>query len=165
MKDALAIHRLLLEREIQHEIVRLPTLITNAAELPSVLGLPPSRCLVTRVYCYDLRYLVAVIVPAGTEPRLEAIKQAVGALVVEPADVDTVNRETDYSADLVAPLLLPDNMVILVDQRLVDSLDLDDVVYTATGEGSTALGIRSFDLWSLSGAKPVTLARPVRSGT
>src|SRR5215212_7608731 len=115
MKDALAIHLLLLEREIQHEIVRLPTLITNAAELPSVLGLPPSRCLVTRVYCYDLRYFVAVIVPAGTEPSLDAIKQVVGALVVEPADVDTVNRETDYSADLVAPLLLPDNMVMLVD--------------------------------------------------
>jgi prolyl-tRNA editing enzyme YbaK/EbsC (Cys-tRNA(Pro) deacylase) len=164
MKDALAIHRLLLEREVQHEIVRLPTSIANAAELPSVLGLPSSRCLMTRVYCYDLRYLVAVIVPAGTEPSREAIKQAVGAVAVEPADVDTVNRETDYSAELVAPLLLPDNMTMLVDQRLVDGLDVDDVVYTATGEGSTALGIRSFDLWALTGAKPVTLARPVRSG-
>lgn len=164
MKDALAIHRLLLEREIQHEIVRLPTLITHAAELPSVLGLPPARCVVTRVYRYDLRYLAAVIVPADTEPSLEAIKQSVGATAVEPADAATVNRETDYSAELVAPLLLPDTMDMLVDQRLVDRLDVDDVVYTATGEGLTALGIRSFDLWVLTGAKPVTLARPVRSG-
>ncbi|MEO5878177.1 MAG: YbaK/EbsC family protein [Streptosporangiaceae bacterium] len=165
MKDALAIHRLLLERETQHEIVRLPSQISSAVELPSVLGLPPSRCMVTRIYACDLWQLVAVIVQAGTEPNLSAVREAVGALVIEPADVDTVNRETDYSAELVAPLLLPDSMTVLVDQRFVDRLDVDDVVYTATGEGSTALGIRSFDLWALSGAKPVNLARPLRSGT
>lgn len=164
MKDALAIHRLLLERETQHEIVRLPSVISHADELPRVLDLPPERCLVTRIYNVGRRDLAAVILPAGARPAYEVIRRALGSdRLVRPAPADTVNKVTDYVSELVAPLLLPENMPILVDQRLVDDLDVDTVVYTATGEGSTALGIRSFDLWALTGAKPCTLTGPLRS--
>ncbi|MCQ0017650.1 hypothetical protein [Actinomadura madurae] len=56
MKDALVIHRALLEWEAVHEIVRLPVAMGNADELPKALGLPADRCLVTRVYsCEDAR--------------------------------------------------------------------------------------------------------------
>ncbi|MFB4316410.1 aminoacyl-tRNA deacylase [Actinomadura sp. 21ATH] len=170
MKDALTIHRSLLEQEIQHEIVRLPAGIARADELPGALGLPAGRCLATRIFaCNDVqsgrRFLAGVIVPAGTEPPAEPVRQATGARLIRPARADLVNSVTEYAADLVCPLLLPDGMPVLVDQGMLDALPLDDVVYTATGEASTALGIRASDLCALSGAKPVRLSggeRPER---
>ncbi|MFS2292667.1 MAG: hypothetical protein FWJ90_08165, partial [Actinomadura sp.] len=88
MKDALTIHRALLEWEAVHEIVRLPFALARADELPRALGLPPERCLVTRVHSCDdhrgehrggRRFLTAVIVPAGGRPSAEAVRRAVGA--------------------------------------------------------------------------------------
>ncbi|WP_395111087.1 aminoacyl-tRNA deacylase [Actinomadura sp. SCN-SB] len=162
MKDALTIHRALLEREIQHEIVRLPIAISRSGELPGALGLPSERCLATRVFaCNDVyrsrRFLTAAIVPAGSEPSAEAARLAVSARLIRPARADLINTVTEYAADLVCPLLLPDSVRVLIDRTLVESLPVDDVVYTATGEPSTALGIRALDLFALSRAEPVHL--------
>ncbi|MGI5166118.1 aminoacyl-tRNA deacylase [Spirillospora sp. CA-253888] len=167
MKDALTIHRALLERETLHEIVRLPLAIAHADELPKALGLPADRCLVTRVFaCNDVyrgqRFLAGVIVAAGVRPPAEAVRHAVGARLVRPARADLVNKVTAYAAGLVCPLLPPGGMPMLVDQRVLDGLPSDEVVYTATGEASTALGIRALDLYALSGAKPVALFGPGR---
>ncbi|WP_018654224.1 aminoacyl-tRNA deacylase [Actinomadura flavalba] len=165
MKDALAIHRSLLERQTHHEIVRLPSPIGHADELPRALGLPAVRCLVTRVYaCNDVmrghRFLCAVIVPAGFRPHAEAVRLAVGARLIRPARPDIVNRATQYAAGLVCPLLLPASMPVLIDENAVGDRPCDDVVYTATGEASTALGLHVLDLYALSGAKPVLLGEP-----
>ncbi|XRQ07290.1 aminoacyl-tRNA deacylase [Actinomadura welshii] len=165
MKDALTIHRALLEWEAVHEIVRLPRALAHADELPKVLGLPADRCLVTRVYSCDdahghRRFLAAVIVPAGGRPAAEAIRRTVGAKTIRPARADLVNAVTEYAAGLVCPLLLPDDMPVLIDQRVTDTLPADDVVYTATGEASTALGIRGRTLYALSHAKPADLTIP-----
>lgn len=192
MKDALAIHRALLEWEILHEIVRLPVAMTTADELPKALGLPAERCLVTRVYACEggragesvhayeggragdgvlgrdgvhvsdggrrgRRFLAGVIVPAGRRLPAEAVRRAVGARTVRPAHPDLVNAVTEYAAGLVCPLLLPDSMPLLIDPLLAGGLDTDDVVYTATGEASTALGIRGGSLYALCHAKPMDL--------
>ncbi|TDD68133.1 hypothetical protein E1293_37335 [Actinomadura darangshiensis] len=168
MKDALAIHRALLEWEAVHEIVRLPVAMAHADELPKALGLPAERCLVTRVYACDSvrrgpRFLAGVILPAGVRPPAEAVRLSVGARTVRPANANVVNAVTEYAAGLVCPLLLPDSMPLLIDHRLVDGLPADDVVYTATGEASTALGIRAGSLYALCHAKPVDLAAPPSS--
>ncbi|GLZ14845.1 hypothetical protein Acsp04_50800 [Actinomadura sp. NBRC 104425] len=160
MKDALTIHRALLERETTHQIVRLPVAITHADELPRALGLPARRCLVTRVYtCDDVRperrFLTGVVVAAGDLPPAEAVRRAVGARLIRPARPDLVNAVTEYAAGLVCPLLLPEGMPLLVDQSVVNANPLDEVVYAATGEPSTALAIRCLDLYAISGAKPV----------
>jgi prolyl-tRNA editing enzyme YbaK/EbsC (Cys-tRNA(Pro) deacylase) len=162
MKDALAIHRALLEWETVHEIVRLPVAMADADELPKALGLPADRCLVTRVYSCDdarrgRRFLTGVVVPAGRRPAAEAVRLTVGARSVRPAHADVVNAVTEYAAGLVCPLLLPDSMPLLIDHRLVERIPDDDVVYTATGEASTALGIRAGSLYALCHAKPVDL--------
>ncbi|GAA4618052.1 hypothetical protein GCM10023195_80890 [Actinoallomurus liliacearum] len=162
MKDALSIHRLLLERQMAHEIVRLPRHIGSADDLPEVLGLPPSRCLCTRVYLpyepgrlYTAHHpLVAVIVTAGTRPAPAAVADALGVPEVRPAPVDLVNEVTDYAAELVAPLLLPAEVTTLVDQRAAHG---DEVVYTTTGEAWTALGIHTLDLFTLCDAKPTPI--------
>jgi prolyl-tRNA editing enzyme YbaK/EbsC (Cys-tRNA(Pro) deacylase) len=164
MKDALAIHRMLLERETLHEIVRLPRAITHADELPEVLGLPARRCLATRVYAFSTtsgvqRFLAAVVVEAGFQPPSESLRLALGARSVRPAPAALVNNATEYAADLVAPLLLPKTVEILIDQRILDVSHQDVVAYTATGEPYTALGIRTLDLWTLSGAQPVILGK------
>lgn len=163
MKDALSIHRLLLERQTAHEIVRLPRAITSADELPDVLGLPPARCLCTRLYAHrtpDERRLAAVIVRAGTWPSTGAIAGALDVVTVSPAPDDLVNEVTDYAADLVAPLMLPDEITVLIDERTARVAD--DVVYTATGEACTALGIHALDLFALCDAEPVPSRKPGR---
>ncbi|MBO2461307.1 aminoacyl-tRNA deacylase [Actinomadura violacea] len=189
MKDALTLHRALLEWEAVHEIVRLPIGIAHADELPKALGLPADRCLVTRVFTCDddsggghggghggglggglgrggprrdrgrgRRFLAGVIVRAGDRPPGEAVRRAMGAARVVPARADLVNAVTEYAAGLVCPLLLPESMPLLIDQRLADGPPGPDVVYTPTGEPSTALGIRGHDLAALCQAKPVDLA-------
>lgn len=162
MKDALSIHRLLLEHQTPHEIVRLRHPITSADELPEVLGLPARRCLCTRLYADDrgLRThrtpescrIAAIIVTAGMWPCAEAVAGALDVVEVSPASADLVNAATDYAADLVAPLMLPDGIAVLVDERATRP---SEVVYTATGEGSTALGIHTLDLFALCAAEPV----------
>ncbi|MCO5970186.1 aminoacyl-tRNA deacylase [Actinoallomurus soli] len=162
MKDALSIHRLLLEHQTEHEIVRLPRHISCADDLPEVLGLPAFRCLSTRIYLpyepgrlYTEHHpLIAVIVPAGIRPAPSAVADLVGVPEIRPAPVDLVNEITDYAADLVAPLLLPAEVTMLVDQRTTYG---DEVVYTPTGEAWTALGIHTLDLFALCDAKPTPI--------
>jgi prolyl-tRNA editing enzyme YbaK/EbsC (Cys-tRNA(Pro) deacylase) len=77
--------------------------------------------------------------------------------MIRPAPAAAVNAATEYAAELVAPLLLPEDMPMLIEQRAIDGLDVDHVVYTTTGEPRTALGIRAFDLFALCGGKPVDL--------
>lgn len=166
MKDALSIHRLLLERQTAHEIVRLPRPIAGADELPEVLGLPAERCLCTRIYAACGGHgmpaagaagpcdLVAVIVTAGVRPAADLVAGALAVPAVRPAPPDLINEVTDYAADLVAPLLLPAEMTMLVDQP---AASVDDVVYTATGEACTALGIHTLDLFALCDVKPAPI--------
>lgn len=174
MKDALAIHRMLLERETHHEIVRLPHAIANADELPEALGLPAGRCLVTRIFAVVPRasafpaHLSVVIMRAGSTPLFSGLREALDARTVRTAGADLINATTDYAASLVCPLLLPDDMPIFIDQDVIDDLGVDDVVYTATGEPSTALGIRTLDLYAICGAKPIDLRaapQPLRRAT
>lgn len=108
------------------------------------------------------RSLVAVIVPAGADPSVTAVRAATGARRAYPAPADLVNAITDYAAPLVAPLLLPDSVQRLVDREIVERLRPDDVVYTTTGEACTALGIRTDDLIAVCSAKPVDLGWPAR---
>jgi prolyl-tRNA editing enzyme YbaK/EbsC (Cys-tRNA(Pro) deacylase) len=164
MKDALTIHRALLEWEAVHEIVRLPLAMASADELPKALGLPADRCLVTRVHsCEEARgrpFLAGVLVPAGRRPSAEAVRRAAGARTARPARADVVNAVTEYAAGLVCPLLLPDSVPLLADRGLTDRLPADDVVYTPTGEASIALGIRAGTLLALCHAKPADLLAP-----
>jgi prolyl-tRNA editing enzyme YbaK/EbsC (Cys-tRNA(Pro) deacylase) len=181
MKDALAIHRMLLERETLHEIVRLPSTITDAEDLPGA-GLPAERCLATRVFSFtagDDRTtdraadrttgrtdgdLAAVIVLVGGTVGTEPVRRALGAHSVRPAAADVVNSLTDFAAGLVCPLLLPASAAVLIDRVITHRLRGDDVVYTATGEHGTALGIRARDLYAASGAVPIDLRPVITSG-
>jgi prolyl-tRNA editing enzyme YbaK/EbsC (Cys-tRNA(Pro) deacylase) len=147
MKDALDVHRSLLAREVPHEVVRLPRLVLSADEIPDALELPAERCVVTRVYHADDR-LVAVLVRAGAQPHPGALLGAIGARTLRMATPDVVNIHTDFAAALVCPVLLPEPMPVLADA----CIGHQDVVYTATGDGGTALGIPTRWLFTASAA-------------
>lgn len=160
MQDALAIHRWLLAHQIHHEIVRLPRALASAADLPRVLGVPARTCVGVNVFEATLRSArepVAVIGSIAIPSRLSRIAEVMGAERVRPATDDVINSATDYAAGLVGPLLLPDRLNVLIDQRLIDGLDPDELVHTATGERRTALRLRAVHLFALVVAKPVEL--------
>jgi Cys-tRNA(Pro)/Cys-tRNA(Cys) deacylase len=166
MIDALTLHRLLVESGTQHEIVHLARAISSADQLPVVLRLPRSRCLAVRMYDVG-GVLTAVIVHAGSLPLTEALCEATGACLVAPACDDQVNSATGYAAELVSPLALPDSVELYADQEVVSGIDTDVVVYMATGESGTALGVRLLDLFTLFEAKIAALTHslPPAPGT
>lgn len=158
MNNVLTVHRVLLENGVQHEIVQLPQTITSADQLPAALALPPQRCLAVRVYEVDDRH-VAIIVPADMIPPAHAVREITGSQQARAAGETEISSVTGYAAGLVAPLALPDELPLYVDQALADSADDERVVYTATGEPGTALGIRLLDLLAGCSAKPAVLGR------
>ncbi len=157
MMDALTLHHLLVESGTRHEIVHLPRAISSADQLPDVLRLPPSRCLAVRMYDAG-GVLTAVIVHAGCHPSPGALREVTGSRRVTPVSGHRVNSVTGYAAELVAPLGLPDSVEMYADEDVVCGIDDDAVVYTATGESGTALGVRLLDLLTLRDAKPAALA-------
>ncbi|NJP27172.1 hypothetical protein OHB01_09850 [Microbispora hainanensis] len=167
MKDALAIHRWLLAHQIHHEIVRLPRPLTCSDELPEVLGVSPERCLCVSLFEVSARgrtQEVAVVTAVNSCPGPADVGAALRAHRVTPASAYTVNSATDYAHGLVCPLLLPDDLTVLVDQRLLERADPDEVVHTATGERRTALRMPAIDLFDLVAAKPVDLSATQRRG-
>jgi Cys-tRNA(Pro)/Cys-tRNA(Cys) deacylase len=163
MKDALAIHRWLLSHQIPHEIVRLPRASACADDLPDILGADPASCVrvtVFEVTTRSSREAVAVVTTVASPPRPGTVGALLGARRVRPAPAFLVNSATDYAATSVSPFLLPEELTVLVDERLMDGHDPDDLVYTPTGERRTALRLRALDLLSLTPGKHVDLQAP-----
>ncbi|MEV4217444.1 YbaK/EbsC family protein [Nonomuraea sp. NPDC049725] len=158
MKDALAIHRWLLTHQVHHEIVRLPRPMTRAEELPGAIPAAPERCVAVTVFEVAPRvgreFVVAVVSTVATPPPSGAVGGLLGVRNVRPAPAHLVNAATDYAAGLVSPLLLPEDLPVLVDDRL----DADtEPVHTATGDRHTALTLRALDLLALVAGKTVDL--------
>jgi len=81
---------------------------------------------------------------------------ALGARTLRAAPPDVVNAVTDFAASLVSPVLIPDDMPVLADA----CIGHHDVVYAATGDGGTVLGIPSRWLLTASRAKVTELCAP-----
>ncbi len=175
MKDALAIHRWLLAHQVHHEILRLPRSLSGAEDLPETLGVPPETCVSVAVfeavYAFGTERVTEPAAAVSTVARPvapempEMVASVLGAVEVRPAPAFAVNAVTDYAAGLVCPLLLPEGLTVLVDQRLFDTLRADDAVYTPTGERATALRLRARDLLAMTAGKPAELRRGPLSGS
>ncbi|MCK2214216.1 hypothetical protein MF672_010495 [Actinomadura sp. ATCC 31491] len=166
MKDALAIHRWLLAHQVHHEIVRLPRPMTCADELPETLSAAPERCLMVTVFEVATRVgreaVVAVASPVSAPPRPGGVGGLLGVRQVRPAAAHVVNAATDYAHGLVCPLLLPESLPLLIDDRLRAGTE---PIFTATGERHTALSIRALDLLTLLPGKMVDLRGPRPRGS
>ena len=158
MKSAVDVHRVLLERGVNHEVVRLRRLILSADELPDALGLDRDRCVVARMYeatAAGTTGLVAALVRPGDTPRASTLLEVTGAQEIVAARADRVNDVTEFAANLVCPALLPAGVPVFADAAACTA----PVVYTATGDGGTALGISVSDLLTVAGARVGELVR------
>lgn len=157
MLGALDVHRALLAKDVSHEIVRLTRPVVDADHLPAALGLPADVCVAVRVYALSRAATpyVAAAVPAGSTADPTLLLHATGAGAVRLAGAAEVNAVTDSASGLVPPVALPADVPLLVDARL----GVPPVLYTATGEGWTALGISARDLLLHTGARVATLTR------
>jgi Cys-tRNA(Pro)/Cys-tRNA(Cys) deacylase len=145
----------LLQSDVAHEIVHLRRRIDDVTELPDVLGVPPEACVAVRLYDADTG-LVAALVPAHRAVATTALARAVRASTIRPTARHEISGITDYHPSLVAPVGLPARVRTVADTALRDS----EVVYTATGDGGTALKIRSADLLAVTGATVAALVEP-----
>ena len=156
MRGPLDLSRELLAADVLHEIVHLRRRIDDVIELPDVLGVPPTAVLAVRLYDAGPR-LLAALVPAGVVPATTALARAAGTTGrLVPTAPHRVIAVTDYNPSLLPPVGLPPDVRALADAALRDQ----EVVYTATGDGSTALKIRGADLLALTGAAVARLVEP-----
>ncbi|MBF8188218.1 hypothetical protein ITP53_21285 [Nonomuraea sp. K274] len=166
MKDALAIHRWLLTHQVHHEIVRLPRPMTCAEELPETVSAAPGRCLMVTVFevatRIDREVVIAVTSTVAAPPPPGAIGGLLGARQVRPAPAHVVNAATDYADGLVCPLLLPESLPMLIDDRIRPD---SEPIFTTTGERHTALTMRALDLLALLPGKMADLRGTRRRGS
>jgi Cys-tRNA(Pro)/Cys-tRNA(Cys) deacylase len=162
MLGPLDIHQYLLEHDVHHEIVRLPRPAASAAHLAEVLGVTPRRCLSIQPFhalTPEGDVLVLVLAPADEDAAAETLVFALRELLrdrlgpdaqLSVAGASLVSRRTDYIAGHLAPLLLPPDVIVVSTRGVVDLAT--SIIYTATGDGGTALGIAATDLLNLSRA-------------
>jgi prolyl-tRNA editing enzyme YbaK/EbsC (Cys-tRNA(Pro) deacylase) len=173
MLGPLDIHQYLLEHDVHHEIVRLPRPAASAEHLAEVLGVTPRRCLAIHPFhalTPDGDVLVLVLAPADEQPAATTLLLALRELLRDrlgpDADLNVagaalVSRRTDYIAGHLAPLLLPPDVVVVSTRGVLDLAT--SIIYTATGDGGTALGIAAADLLNLSQA--IVLPSDATSGS
>jgi Cys-tRNA(Pro)/Cys-tRNA(Cys) deacylase len=174
MLGPLDIHQYLLEHDVHHEIVRLPRPAANAEHLAEVLGVTPRRCLAIHPFhtlTADGDVLVLVLAPADEEPTTATLVSALRDLLRDRLGPDAeltvagaalVSRLTDYIAGHLAPLLLPPDVIVVSTRGVLDLAT--SIIYTATGDGGTALGIAAADLLNLSGAIVLPSDAPADGG-
>lgn len=155
MRGPLDLSRGLLEADVAHEIVHLRRRIDDTFELAEVLDVPPHSCVAVRLYDSD-RGLVAALVPVGTLPATTVLAGASGTRTLRATRPERVSEITRYHPALVPPIGLPADVLVVAD----DTLPGEPVVFTATGDGSTALKIRTEDLLTLTAAVLAPLVEP-----
>ncbi|MQA93101.1 MAG: hypothetical protein GEV11_00135 [Streptosporangiales bacterium] len=165
MKDALAVHRRLLERETGHEIVRLRTTALTADDLPGGLGVPRERCVATQLFLTDPGgRATAVLTRPGDHAPVGALRAATGARHLRPAAAHRVNALTDFAAGLICPILLPATIGVFIDRRILARVAPTEIVYTPTGEKRTGLAIALGDLIAACRAAPISLVALSEAG-
>ena len=161
MLSALDVHHLLLNRGVDHELVRTKTHAVSADDLPRALGVAGQCCIAVR--CFAVQgcrtadgsavHLVAVLVRAGDVPDRDSLQATLDASAVRAATADEINAHTGFSAAFVSPVGLPEDVVVLADTALMSS----DQLYAATGEVALALRIGTHDLLVATGARVAQL--------
>ena len=155
MRGPIDVTQALLEAGVAHEIVHLRRRIDDAAELPEVLGQPSNACLAVRLYESD-GTLVAALLPADRTAATTSLARAAGVRRLAKPGPGRVSELTQFHPSLVPPFCLPDGVVAVADR----ALRRPEVLFTTTGDGSTALKVPARDLFALTGARVADLVEP-----
>jgi Ala-tRNA(Pro) deacylase len=152
VRTSVDVHNYLIEREVPHEVFSARGRLRSPERLAAVLDLPPDQ--VGKVVVFEgPKATVAAVVPAGTAPDVGKVRRAAGNKHLSPATDDRASELTEYLAESVPPVGLPDGFDLVVDR----SLDRDDVLYFPGGEARSVLKIRGRDLVSATHARVASI--------
>ncbi|MGH2692147.1 MAG: aminoacyl-tRNA deacylase [Actinomycetota bacterium] len=154
MRNSVDVHNFLLERQVSHELVPVRGRFRSPDRIAAVLGLEPEQ--VGKVVVLGAsKGLVAVLVSSNREPDLRRVAIAVPTPTLRELTTDEITDATDFLAESVPPVGLPEGTRAIMDQGLAGQ----QVLYFSGGEGSTLLKIRPDDLRGAIGAKVAKVAR------
>ena len=154
MRNSVDVHNFLLERQVPHELVPVRGRFRSPDRIAAVLGLEPEQ--VGKVVMLAAsKGLVAVLLPSDREPDLRRIAVAVPTPTLRELTTDEVTDATDFLAESVPPVSLPEGTRAIMDHGLAEQ----QVLYFSGGEGSTLLKIRPDDLRGAVGAKVAKVSR------
>jgi Cys-tRNA(Pro)/Cys-tRNA(Cys) deacylase len=154
MRNSVDVHNFLLERQVPHELVPVRGRFRSADNIAAVLGLEPEQ--VGKVVILGAsKGLVAVLLPANSEPDMRRVAIAAPTPTLQALSSDEISDATQYLAESVPPVGLPEGTKAIMDHALAEQ----EILYFAGGESSTLLKIRPGDLRSASGAKVAKVAR------
>jgi Cys-tRNA(Pro)/Cys-tRNA(Cys) deacylase len=153
MRNSVDVHNFLVERDVQHELVKVRGRLRSAERIASVLDLPPAH--VGKVVVYESDGgPVAALVPSGRNPDPERVRKAVRAKEVKPTTPARASQLSEYLGEAVPPAGLPNGFRVVADRTLVG----EDVLYFAGGEASSILKLRGADLVRATAAKVAPIA-------
>ena len=154
MRNSVDVHNFLLERQVPHELVPVRGRLRTPDKIAAVLGLEPEQ--VGKVVVLGAsKGLVAVLLPSNREPDMRRVAVAVPTPTLRELSNDEITDATDYLAESVPPVGLPEGTRAIMDGALAEQ----EVLYFAGGEASTLLKIRPEDLRQAVGAKVARVAR------
>lgn len=152
MRTSVDVHNFLIEREVPHEVFSARGRLRTAERLAAVLDLPQDE--VGKVVVFEgPRAAVAAVVPAGTAPDVTKVRRAAGNRQLSEASDERASELTEYLAESIPPVGLPNSFAVLVDR----SLDRDEVLYFQGGEARSVLKIRGRDLVKATGARVASI--------
>lgn len=170
MRGLLDAHHALLTHDVLHEVVQLRHGINDYDELPAALGLPAEVCVGVRIYVRERPAVpmltdpivltepagpaaIGLVVPAGSRPAPADLARVRPEAPWRPARPEETNALTDSQAGLVCPFGLPATIPLLADYAIARA----GVLYCATGEGATAIGVHARDLLRVTSVRLVAL--------
>jgi Cys-tRNA(Pro)/Cys-tRNA(Cys) deacylase len=153
VRNSVDVHNFLVERDVQHEVVKVRGRLRSAERIASVLDLPPAQVGKVMVYETD-KGPVAAIVASGTVPDPERLRKALRATEIKGTTQARASQLSEYLGEAVPPAGLPTGFKVVVDRNLTG----EDVLYFAGGEASAILKLRSADLVRATAAKVAAIA-------
>jgi Cys-tRNA(Pro)/Cys-tRNA(Cys) deacylase len=154
MRTSVDVHNYLVERDIPHELVPIKGRVRTPQRMAAVLDLPEEQ--VARVVVLEAsRGPVAVALPANREVSLGRVARSIPSPTLVELSPDRVTDITEFLAEVVPPVALPDGTSVIVDRALVDQ----EVLYLPGGETSSLLKIRPEDLIRATGARVARVSR------
>ncbi len=140
------------ELDVPHELFKLSGQAGSLESAAAGLGL--DACQLARVEMFRVDgEPVMVILPGDRRVDFEKLREVTGGSEVEPVPAEDIPSLTGYLANALPPVAHKSEAASYIDYYTLR----EDVVYTGSGEPTSILKIRSYDLVRATGGETVDL--------
>jgi prolyl-tRNA editing enzyme YbaK/EbsC (Cys-tRNA(Pro) deacylase) len=155
VRGSVDVHNFLLERDVPHEVLPVPSRTRSAERLAALLELPLHE--VGKVVVFEgTGGGVAAVVPAGRSADAERVRKAANRPDLELMPDDRAAELTGFLPESMPPVGLPTEFSVILDRTLAR----DRVLYFTGGEARAVLKIRGRDLARATQARVANIAGP-----